>query len=588
MSKKHREVMKKSALLSRTMPYIKRHKGLVLLTFILTILTGILSASTPFITKRILDSYLPDKNFVMVRYALFLYGGIVLIVFIVRYFFQYINNLTGMKIEREIREDAMRKINYLPVDYFSLEPDGKIVAKITSDSNGIRVFYVKMFEIINAILNIGIVYAGIIILKPVLGLIILCIVPILMLWITVYRKWVHKYFVNTRELRSRITGKLNENITGAPIIQDFNQEDKIQKEYDDLSWEFVKNDRKAQQTNNAFGFELLQFIKRGAQIALLMYLGFQSLEVGGVVLTIGLISALVENLDKMINPFSTIFDSLNELEDSMVGATRCYMFIDETNDTRIFDGNVAPSINGDVEFKDVSFSYVAGTPVLKHFNLKVETGKTVGVVGATGAGKSTLMNLLLVYNDYQSGDVLVDGHPITEYNKASFRKNMGIVLQTPALFAGTIKSNVTMDRDYPDEVVEDALIKVGAGELLKKNKLGINAPVSFRGENLSLGEKQLICFARIILRNPKILVLDEATANIDTETEMKIQNAMHVIAKNRTTFIIAHRLSTIKNADYIAVLDHGELVGLGNHKSLYDDCKVYKDMYDSQFMNLKN
>lgn len=585
MAKKN--VMKKKALISRTIPYIKKEKKFVILTFILTILTAVLSASTPFITKAILDTFLPHKEYDMVIRLLIIYGVIILTLFIVRYLFQFVNNYTGMRIEKRIREDAMFKINMLPVDYFSLEPDGKIVAKITSDSNGIRIFYVKMFEIFNAIINIIIVYAGVIIMEPMLGLIILGLVPILMLWITLYRKWVHKYFVNTREIGSKITGKLNENISGASIIEIFNKEDFINKEYNDLTWSYVKNERKAQQLNNAFGFELLQFIKRLAEIALLMYLGFESINVVGVTLTIGLVSALVENLDKMINPFTTIFDSLNELEDAMVGATRCYLFIDEINDTKTTEGEIAPKLEGNVEFKDVCFEYVEGTPILKNFTYSAKQGMTVGIVGATGAGKSTLMNILLRYNDYQSGSVKIDGYEIKDFNKQSYRENMGIVLQTPALFAGTIKSNVTMERDYTDEEVINALIQVGASDLLLKNNNDINAPVSFKGENLSLGEKQLICFARIILRNPSILVLDEATANIDSETEGKIQNAMKVISKKRTTFIIAHRLSTIKDADEIIVMDHGSIVGLGRHNDLYINCPTYKDMYDSQFKNFK-
>jgi ATP-binding cassette subfamily B protein len=198
------------------------------------------------------------------------------------------------------------------------------------------------------------------------------------------------------------------------------------------------------------------------------------------------------------------------------------------------------------------------------------------------------MNLLLGYNDYQEGNLLVDGVDIKTYNKTSYRKNLGIVLQTPALFAGTIKSNITMEREYSDEEVINVVKAVGAEYMLSKTEYGINMPISFKGENLSLGEKQLISFARILLRNPKILVLDEATANIDSETETRIKQAMDVVAKGRTTFIIAHRLSTIKDADKIVVLDKGKIVGEGTHQSLYEVCDIYKDMYDSQFKETLN
>ena len=584
MAKK--EVLKKSTLLKKTIPYIKKEKWLFLLTILLTLVTAGINAITPFITKKILDVFLPDEDYDLIIKYLLIYGSLIIMLLISRYSFQYVNTLTGMKIEKRIREEAIRKINYLPVDYYSLEPDGKIVAKITSDSGGVRVFYTTMFSIINALVNILIVYVGVIIMEPMLGLLILIIIPIILIWITLYRKKVHKYFVDLRETGSRITGKLNELIVGTPIIQDFNQEDAMLKDYNDLTWRYVKNDRKANTLNIYFGWELLSLIKRLTEIGLLLYLGFSSMNIGGVTVTIGLISAFVENLDKMINPINAIFNNLNELEDSLVAATRVYMFIDEPNDLRIFDGEEAKPINGDVKFDNVKFSYVKEKQVLNGVSLDVKQGETIGIVGQTGSGKSTLMNLLLQFNDYDSGHIYIDGDEINKYNKASYRKNLGIILQTPALFQGTIKSNITMDREYSDEEVINVIKEVGASHLLEKTEEGIYAPVSFRGENLSLGEKQLIAFARILLRNPSIVVLDEATANIDSDTEEKIKNAMHLISKGRTTFIIAHRLSTIKDADTIVVFEDGNIVGKGTHTWLYQNCLVYKDMYDSQYKNL--
>ncbi len=584
MAKK--EVLKKSTLLKKTIPYIKKEKKLFFLTILLTLVISLVNAITPFITKRVLDVLLPNEEYNEIVKHLIIYGSLIIMLALSRYAFQYVNTLTGMRIEKRIREEAIRKINHLPVDYYSLEPDGKIVAKITSDSGGVRVFYTTMFSIINALVNILIVYAGVIIMEPMLGLLILIIVPVILIWVTLYRKKVHKYFVELRETGSRITGKLNELIVGTPIIQDYNQEDAMLDDYNALTGKYVKNDRKANTINIYFGWELLSLIKRLAEIGLLMFLGFSSINVGGVAVTIGLISAFVENLDKMINPINQIFNNLNELEDSLVAATRVYMFIDEPDDLRIFDGEESPAITGNVVFDHVKFSYVSEKQVLNGINLEVAAGKTIGIVGQTGSGKSTLMNLLLEFNDYDSGHIYVDGNEINKYNKASYRSNLGIVLQTPALFAGTIKSNVTMGRDYPDEKVIEVINRVGASHLIEKTELGIYAPVSFRGENLSLGEKQLIAFARILLRNPSIVILDEATANIDSDTEEKIKNAMHLISKGRTTFIIAHRLSTIKEADMIVVFEDGNIVGQGSHIWLYNNCPVYKDMYDSQYKNL--
>ena len=240
-----------------------------------------------------------------------------------------------------------------------------------------------------------------------------------------------------------------------------------------------------------------------------------------------------------------------------------------------------------IELKHITKTFGSKVIANKNVNLNVKKGEILSLLGENGSGKTTLMNMISGIYFPDKGHIYVDGHEINKYNKASYRRNLGIVLQTPALFAGTIKSNITMGRDYPDDVVIDVINKVGASHLLEKNELGIYSPVSFRGENLSLGEKQLIAFARILLRNPKIVILDEATANIDSDTEEKIKNAMKIIAKGRTTFIIAHRLSTIKEADNIIVFESGNIVGIGKHDELYSDCPVYKDMYDSQYNGLK-
>lgn len=583
------ETIKKTALFKRTIPYFKKEVKLIVLALILSIVIAGLSAFTPFITKEILDNFLPNSNYSMVVKSLVFYGVLFILLALSRYLFHYTISLCGMHIEKNVREEAIKKVNYLPVDYFALEPDGKIVAKITSDSAGVRTFFTTIASIVQAILNIIIVYVGVLIMEPWLGILILILIPVLSIWITVYRKKVHKYYVDLRETGSKITGKLNELISGALIIQDFNQEEQMMNEYKDLINFYNKCDKKANTINHYFGWELLSLIKRLAEIGLLMFLGFSSISAFGISISIGLISAFTENLDKMINPINAIFNMLNELEDSLVGANRVYMFIDEENDTRVTSGSDAPEeIVGKVEFKNIRFAYVDEKYVLDDVSLSIDAGMKVGIVGHTGSGKSSMMNLLLGYNDYQEGNLLVDGVDIKTYNKTSYRKNLGIVLQTPALFAGTIKSNITMEREYSDEEVINVVKAVGAEYMLSKTEYGINMPISFKGENLSLGEKQLISFARILLRNPKILVLDEATANIDSETETRIKQAMDVVAKGRTTFIIAHRLSTIKDADKIVVLDKGKIVGEGTHQSLYEECDIYKDMYDSQFKETLN
>ncbi len=581
----------KASLYIRTMPYILKNKIKIIICILFAFLIAYLTAYIPTITKKLIDDYIQGKTYddvlkemSSINKLMIYYISLTIILCIIRFVQNYLLNLCGMNIERSLREDAIRKIDYLPVDYFAHEPDGKIVSKITSDSNGVRTFFTVSFSIMQAIVNIVALFIGFIILDYRLGLILLCAVPFILLWITLYRKKIHKYRLEIRETSSLITGKLNELITGTLIIQSFNQEEYMLGDYKDLVNKYNAMETKTNTINAFLGYELLVFIKRVVETSILLFFGINYLTVSGLTVSVGLITTFTEYLDKMLQPINTIFNNLNELEDSIVAANRVYMFLDEENDKRIFDGFESDdNIKGDVLFKDVHFSYIEDKEVLRGINLSVKAGESIGIVGHTGSGKSSLMNLLLQFYDYQSGEILVDGKEINKYNKASYRKNLGIVLQTPSLFAGTLKSNITMERNYSDDDVINVLQEVGADYMIAKDPKGIYQEVTFRGENLSLGEKQLISFARILLRNPKILVLDEATANIDTETELLIKHAMDIVCKNRTTFIIAHRLSTIKDCSRIIVLDHGLIKGEGTHEELYNNCAIYKDMYDSQY-----
>ncbi len=567
--------------------YVFKFWYLLLAAVILTTIITVLNTYTPTITAQILDAITEEILSITMKEVtvlLVLFLVLTIVTFILRYIMNVLFNLIGLKVERKVREDAIAKLNDLPIDYFSLEPDGKIVAKITSDSNGVRMLFNVTFNIVQAAINIIIVYTALIIIEPKLALYMLIVIPILLVWITVYRKKIHDATQKLRELSSRITGKLAELISGTSIIQAYNQEENMMNEYKDLVYSHNDNDAKVNTVSIFFGWELIHLIKRFIEAGMIAYFGFLFIKDPTVAITASTIYLYITYVDRMVQPINTIFDNLNAFEDSVVGTQRVIAFIEEDNDELEIKQDF-PEINkADVIFKDVEFSYIKGTKILKKLNLNIKDGETIGIVGHTGSGKSTLMNLLLRFNDYQSGSILVDGKEINEYNKRTYRNNLGIVLQTPSIFKGTLKSNVTLERDYyTDEEVINVLKLVGAEFLIDKFSKGINQEIAFKGENLSLGEKQLIAFSRILLRNPKILVLDEATANIDTETEVKIKNAMNVITKGRTTFIIAHRLSTIKDADKIVVIDNGIVNGVGTHSELLETCEKYQDMYNSQF-----
>ncbi len=577
--------MSKFKIYLEGLKYVFKFPLLIIVCILLTISVTVINTTTPLITASILDDILPslDANMTDVTKMLLLFLGLTILAFILRYIQNVLFNLTGLKIEKFVREKAIRKINLLPIDYFSLEPDGKIVSKITSDSNGIRQLFNVSFNLVQAFINIIVVYIALIGLEPKLAIYMLVVVPILLVWITVYRKRVHSASQKIREISSRITGKLNELISGTSIIQAYNQEDNMLNEYKELVYSYNDSDKKVNTVSIFFGWELIQVIRRLVEAGIIAYFGFVCLN-GNIVITAGLIYCYTNYVDKMVQPINSIFDNLNMFEDSIIATERIVSFITHEDDEKDVKEDFPEINDANVIFKDVTFSYIKGTEVLKKLNLDIKSGEMIGIVGHTGSGKSTLMNLLLRFNDYDSGSIIVDGYEIDKYNKISYRQNLGIVLQTPAIFKGTLKSNVTLERDYyTDDEVINVLKLVGAEFLINKYQSGINQEISFKGENLSLGEKQLIAFARILLRNPKILVLDEATANIDTETETKIKNAMNVITKNRTTFVIAHRLSTIKDANKIVVIDNGVVQAVGNHSELLEISPKYQEMYYGQF-----
>ncbi len=539
----------------------------------------------PRITKYIIDDVLQSsldinlKQKMLIK-SILIYVLVVVITIILRYVVSIFNSLSEMKLEKDIRYDCMDKLSNLPISYFDNEPDGKIVTRIDTDVNGIRNAYGVFVNLLESIITLVIVYFNMYSLDKKLSLYVLIVVPFLLIWITVFRKVAFKIHYQIREIRSKINAKINEIVIGVSVIQVFNQEDKMMEEYNSLVTDINKKQYKSAVITASFGWELLLLGKRLLVSFIVCYFGILVFKTDGVI-TIGLIYAYTKYIDSLAEPLNEVFNNLNNLEDAMVASSRVFDFLDLEND--ILDGDSFYNLkDGSVTFNNLDFSYIKGIQVLKNINLKVNSGEKIGLIGATGSGKSSLMNIICRFYEFEGGEVLIDDLDIRSFNKKNYRKNIGIILQTPTLFRGTLKYNITLGEDYSDEVVIDVLDKIGASFILKKDKLGLYQEIEFKGDNLSVGEKQLICFARILLKDPKILILDEATANIDTETEIKIKNAIDILTYKRTTFIVAHRLSTIKDADKIVVLNKGEIVGIGNHTKLYETSSIYKKMYDAQ------
>lgn len=516
-----------------------------------------------------------------IGYWLMIYAIVAIIILVSRYIETVSFTSASMKLTLDMRKSAFEKVNRLPISYFAGEPHGKTVTKMIYDSEGVRGLYEVIFSIFSAIVSLVTVYFGLFTLEPKLAWLTFIAFPLLYVWLTVYRKAINKLNQFIREMNSRINGKMAEFTNGVSIIQLFNQEKNMTEEYDEMLTNNYKTKMKHLRINTLFGYDLLILIRRMLVAFVLLYFGLKYFSPEAAVIGTT-IYVYIQYLERLVNPITEIFSNLNSLEDSLVSASRIFEFLDEEEDTGL--GEVTDlKLTGEIEFRNVTFKYVEGKNVLENVTFKTEPGQFIGLVGHTGSGKTTLMSLLERYYDLKEGQILVDGIDYLTYSKQDIRNNIGIILQDVSIFEGTIKSNVAFGLEVSDEEIEDILLQIGAHKFVNGFSKGIHTEVSFMGDNLSTGEKQLIAFARILLRNPSIIILDEATANIDTETELMIQKSLMVLSKNRITFVVAHRLSTIRNADMIYVLEDGKIVENGNHEQLYRKKGKYRAMYEAQY-----
>ncbi len=486
----------------------------------------------------------------------------------------------SMRLTLDMRKEAFNKLNKLPIKYYQRENSGKIVTKVTYDSDGVRGLYQVVFSIVTALITLGMVYIGLLYLNLELALLTLLAIPILAIWLTVYRKTINNYNHLIREYNSINNGKLVEFINGVEIIQQMNKEEEMCKEYHEALHKNYVVRTKHLVVSSLFGWDLLLIVRRLAVAFVILYFGLKYFTVNFII-TATTIYVYVEYLEKLVNPVANIFHNLNNLEDSLVSASRIFELLDQKEDLNI--GEISDiKFAGDIKIENLSFKYVPDLYVLKNINIEIKAGEFVGLVGATGSGKTTLISLLERFYEVEEGRILIDGVDYKKYSKKDVRNNIGLILQDSAILEGSIRDNIALGDDISKEKIEEVLRMIGADKFIESMPEGIESKIEYRGENLSTGEKQIISFARIMVRSPSIVILDEATANIDSETEQLIQRALNIISKQCTTIVIAHRLSTIKKADSIYVLDGGEVVESGNHKSLYaQQNSIYRRMYDA-------
>ncbi|MFS0878790.1 ABC transporter ATP-binding protein [Metabacillus niabensis] len=529
--------------------------------------------------KEIFAFYQPEIKPIVI--LLSFYVGLL----VIAGFFQYGKTLMLQKaanrIIQKMRKDVFEHIQRVPIQYFDNRPAGKIVSRVTNDTEAIRELYVKVLA---TFFTSGIYMTGIFValffLDTRLALITLLLVPIIALWVIVYRKLASKYNHLIRTRVSDINGMINESIQGMPIIRAFQRKEQITKEFEDLNYEHFTYQNKLLSLNSLTSHNLVGVLRNGTFVVLIWYFGGQSMDAAGII-SIGMLYAFVDYLNRLFQPVTDIVNQLAQLEQARVASERVFELLDEKGEN-VAEGEIS-RYEGNVQFTNVTFSYDGEHDVLKNINFQASKGETVALVGHTGSGKSSIINLLFRYYDIEKGKITIDGNDVSALPRQHLRKHMGIVLQDPFLFTGTISSNVSLDNpNISEEQVIKALKDVGADRFIEKLPKQYDEPVLEKGSTLSAGERQLISFARALAYDPAILILDEATANIDTETEAMIQQALNIVKEGRTTFIIAHRLSTIRNADQILVLDQGEIVERGNHEELLRQKGKYYQMHQLQ------
>ena len=503
--------------------------------------------------------------------------------------FTYIQRISSAMITvnmvRDARKDAVRSLQRMPMSYFESEPSGKIANRVISDVGGMMgLFSTIMNLLVNASLAVIFAYIGMFYLNATLALFTFLFFPLVYVWLRFFVKRLNKLAVKVNENTSMITAQLNEIINGISILQIFNFRKSIEDKFDRLSLDTQKEILKEQHLHLSIGWNMIRLVGALVTALIVVFFGYGYLTVSGVVITAGVIYAYNDYLSRLVEPVGTLFREIGNLQHSLVKTERIFTIIDgQQEDNRLTD---IPRYQGNIFFDNVWFSYQKGHPIIKGITMKIDAGQMVGLVGHTGSGKSTLTNLLLRFYDFKEGDmgkIFVDGVDITTYPKRTFRSHIGIIIQDPVMFKGTVADNIRFGiSSVTDAEAEKILRDIGGGPLLDKLEKGIHQEVSRNGTNLSVGEKQMISFARAIVHDPAILIMDEATANIDTETEQRIQHALEKARKGRTLIVIAHRLSTIKNADKIVVLENGLKVEEGTHKQLIANNQTYANIYRSQ------
>ena len=561
-------------------PYMKVFYILIILTLSLSVLQPI----RPYITQIIIDDYVSANDLIGLKKMIMLLFSLLILNAVVMYFHTYLSGWLGQNIIKDIRIKLFSHIQNFRLKFFDKTPIGRIVTRNVSDIETIAdIFGQGIASIIGDVLQLfGIVFLMFYI-NWKLTLISLATLPFLFLTTYIFKEKVKVSFNDVRNAVANLNSFVQEHIVGMNIVQIFGNEDKEYKKFKDINNTHLHSNLKAVLYYSVYFPVMELFTSIG--LGLLIWFGSNQLFAGEV--TLGVLIAFIMYLQLFFRPIRAIADRFNTLQMGVVSSKRIFDLLDRTEDIKSNERIQDININGEVEFKNVWFAYNDDEYVLKNISFKIKKGESVGFVGSTGSGKTSIINLINRFYDFHKGSILVDNKKIEDYNILSLRDNLGLVSQDVFLFSDTILNNITLYNDnISEKEVWSAIKKVGAEKFINKLPNKLLFDVKERGVSLSVGQRQLISCIRIMLYDPKIILLDEATSSVDSESEAMIQRAVSEILKNRTSIVVAHRLSTIKEVDKIIVIESGEIKEIGRHEELLKLKGYYKKLYEMQYRNI--
>ena len=570
-------------VVTRFLPYILPHKLLVTVaTLSMLAFTGSLVAG-PWIIKLGIDGFIETRDLTGLSLVVGLFLLNAAVTFAAGYAQEVTIGMLGQRVLFRLRGDMFRHLQKMSLRFYDKTEVGRIMSRVQGDVYQLQEFAAVAVSTLGEILSLVGIVAALLLLSPKLGLISMTVLPVLVVAMIVWQPFAIKAFLRVRRAMSIVNGALNENITGVRVVQAMNRQDRNLELFDEKNRENYKSGLVASRLTAA----VMPPVSFLSSLSIAMAIFFGARMVTSEALEVGTMVAFVMYIQRFFIPVQMLTMQYTQLQRSMASGVRIFQLLDTEPDLiDLQEARDLPRLKGQVDFRNVSYSYEPGQDVLKNVNLHVEPGETVAIVGPTGAGKTTLVSLMSRFYDVERGRgaILVDGQDIRDVTRRSLAGQMSMVLQEPFLFSTTVRENIKYKHeDATDDQMIAAAKAVGAHDFIMRLEDGYDTPLQERGVNLSVGQRQLVSFARAIVADPRILILDEATANIDSYTEMLIQRALDTLLQGRTAIVIAHRLSTIRGADKIVVLDMGEVVEVGTHDQLMDRDGLYSHLYQMNY-----